>query len=1049
MGLFLGCWIDAFRSNETSDGLKTLNMPCPDPKTLESALNDEFVGSGSRTDVWQHVESCHKCQGVLGQFTDDQDLRAWRDLSRQSCSRRHNELGNECLARLLCDATNDTVGEDATTQLELQDNFPEFSPPAMNGDLGMLDHYRVVREIGRGGMSRVFEAIDTHLGRPVAIKLLLSGEVDQESHERFLREAQAIASIRHANVVAIHGVEARYAARPYIVMELVVGPSLRDVISRTQGLPAREAAEIIATIAVGLHAAHQTGLVHRDIKPSNILLAVPDGMPATGRISGELDSALPRDIVPKLADFGLARPMSVSDDITSTGILAGTPAYISPELIARPDSFSARSDIYALGVTLYETLTGVIPFRGAPLAVLAQIEEGDPPSPCRLNPSIPRDLETICLKAIGRDPHRRYHSACDFADDLRRWLHGEPIRARPCSSIERSVRWMRRNPRVAGLAAAVAALLLLIASGATAGAFFIQATNARLQHEKEIAIAAEIDARNAAEAAMRQRQLALDSLDALVSKVQHQLGTRPGTLQLREEILQTAFDGLARITESVDQSHLDHTTIVAHLRMGEILGSLGRTSESMEQYQQAQRLSQRTVDEAPDDAECLRDLADALFLEGDLHHRAFAHEKAGRLFERALIIRQQLATRLPDDPQIHHAVLNCRMRLIDHKRFAGKIEEAKAEFEDLLAHAQLLSSRFPNDRPLQRSLVIAHNRIGLLSETLGNFTAAQQHLVMSRTLVTALMAAVPGDPSLQQDMAYVLGRLAAVAGQRGDFDVAIPNAEQALLWYRRIAAADPDNTDAQVKLAACWHATHSIRVAQSEYGLAVDALREALTIYQALHEKHSTTSRFPTLAAEVCFHLSEVERRRGRIADSRRYLEDCHNFLNHCRETVDYSESSTAVLRLVVEHTMPALDVVMDVVMAGPTAFEEASSDRCLSSLAKAELAYNLAVQGDFNGVLAVAEQLRAVSDMKPPLIFDITQFLIARACARCVSQMEKDADTGVASRAELIDRCGQFWQQLTARSPATKAWFQQECDFDSVVDDPALQQAVATSSNR
>jgi serine/threonine protein kinase/formylglycine-generating enzyme required for sulfatase activity len=362
------------------------------------------------------------------------------------------------------------------------------------GDLGSLDGYEVEAELGRGGMGIVFRAHDPQLKRTVALKVLRPDRLDESSRARFVREARAAARIQHANVVSVYSVVSGSDAPPFLVMEYVPGATLRQRIADVQRLGPREAAEIVVQVADGLAIAHAAGLVHRDIKPGNILL-VWDSKVRNSRLGHESEPASDRsDFLAKITDFGLARIIDVASSITHEGTLAGTPTYMSPEQVANPDRIDPRSDVYGLGTTLYESLTGELPFRGAPHMVLRQIERDEPRPPRQLNDSVPPDLETICLKAMAKEPGRRYQSAREFADDLRRWLAGESIRARPVGSVEKVWRWCRRNPRVAALSSLVTALLAILAIGSTIAAAQIAATLERLNREREAGVAARVDA---------------------------------------------------------------------------------------------------------------------------------------------------------------------------------------------------------------------------------------------------------------------------------------------------------------------------------------------------------------------------------------------------------------------------------------------------------------------------------------------------------------------------------------------------------------------------
>ncbi|HJT77518.1 MAG TPA: serine/threonine-protein kinase [Gemmataceae bacterium] len=317
--------------------------------------------------------------------------------------------------------------------------------------------YDILGELGRGGMGVVYKARHRALNRLVALKMILAGaHAGPEERRRFVREAEAVARLQHPNIVQIHEV-GEHEGRPFLSLEFCAGGSLADRLGGTP-LPAGAAARLVETLARAMHAAHQAGIIHRDLKPANVLLA--------------------EDGTPKVTDFGLAKKLDGAAGQTASGAIMGTPSYMTPEQAGgRSKEVGPPTDVYALGAILYELLTGRPPFRAATaLDTVLQVVSEEPVPPSRLQPKLPKDLETVCLECLQKDRRRRYATAEALAEELRRFQEGRPVQARPVGIPTRVAMWARRNPVTAtGLLAAVAGpLWAAVACAATACMLFFQ-----------------------------------------------------------------------------------------------------------------------------------------------------------------------------------------------------------------------------------------------------------------------------------------------------------------------------------------------------------------------------------------------------------------------------------------------------------------------------------------------------------------------------------------------------------------------------------------------
>jgi serine/threonine protein kinase len=415
----------------------------------------------------------------------------------------------------------------------------DFPPDAVRPDVWVaaqvhVPGYRIESVLGRGGMGVVYKAVQEKANRPVALKMILAGaHADRAERFRFRAEAEAAARLSHPNIVQLYEVGDTPDGFPYFSLEYVAGGSLAAWL-RSGPLTAHEAAALIEQLAAAMQYAHEHRIVHRDLKPANILLttersqhadshatvevtlqerSLQGASSASGRVSRGMLAA-----VPKISDFGLAKQLDADDGVTRTGAILGTGSYMAPEqAFGQSKHVGPAADIYALGVILYECLTGRPPFKGAsPAETLQQVRSMEAIAIRSLRPDVPRDLETICLKCLAKAPHKRYGSAGALADDLRRFLDGRPIAARPVGRIERSWRWCRRNPAPTAL---LCTLLLgtLTACGLSIWAL-IERDRADVKASEADAYAARV-ALLAKEEAEQRRRAEIELAHALVSRV--------------------------------------------------------------------------------------------------------------------------------------------------------------------------------------------------------------------------------------------------------------------------------------------------------------------------------------------------------------------------------------------------------------------------------------------------------------------------------------------------------------------------------------------------
>jgi tetratricopeptide (TPR) repeat protein len=635
---------------------------------------------------------------------------------------------------------------DAEVGALLPDSNGDTDATAPRTRLPQIPGYEVETVLGSGGMGVVFRARHLALGRTVAIKMLLAGAFAGPSElARFRREAEALAGLRHPNIVQIYDA-GEVDGHPYFTMELVDGGSLASRDSATPQ-PARQPAKLVATLARAVQFAHTAGIVHRDLKPGNILQG-PDG-------------------IPKITDFGLALPVADGTRFTISGARVGTPSYMAPEqALGKSSAIGPAVDIYALGAVLYELLTGQPPFRGETAAETERrVITDDPLPPSRLNATIPRDLETICLKCLGKEPESRYRSAAELADDLDRYLEGRPIQARPLGMVATFGRWCRRNP------AATAISVLLVLGTAISTWQAVSAT-----HAKEEAL----QARQAeAERAEGERKAKLEAQEQKATAERAAEAEKAAKAQAQKRLAQVekANDVLASIFE-----HLDPREIArAERPLRAIL---------LEKVDQAvQQLAGESIGDSLVVAKMQNKFGQSLVGLGE-------PEKALVLFQRALATRWALLG--PED----RLTLASRDDLASGYKAAGKLELALPLQEETVT---LMKAKLG---PADLDTLNGMNNLGLMRLEKGELDGAVALLQETVRLMKAKLG--PDHP----DTLVGMNNLGMAYQAVGKLDLAVSLFEETLkLKKARLGPYHPHTLNTMDNLATAYEAAGKVELA--------------------------------------------------------------------------------------------------------------------------------------------------------------------------------------------------------------------------------------------
>ncbi|TWU56526.1 Serine/threonine-protein kinase PrkC [Rubripirellula tenax] len=690
------------------------------------------------------------------------------------------------------DDTVDTLDESAGPRV-----LPVRTASKVLADFG---DYELLDEIARGGMGVVFRAKQKSANRVVALKRILAGRfASDEEVQRFYAEAESAARLDHPNIVPVFDVGVE-SGHHYFSMGFVDGQSLNANIHQGP-TPVRRAAQLVETIASAVGYAHDQGVIHRDLKPANVLLS--------------------RDGVPRVTDFGLAKQVGSSRDLTATGQIMGTPSYMPPEQASgQTATVGPAADIYALGAILYALLTGRPPFQAASaIETIRQVLEEEPLSPSTLNADVDRDLETICLKCLQKDSVQRYATAGELGDELSRYLSGEPIHARPVSRVERTWRWCKRNRLVAGLMAGIGFSLVI---GICLSTYFAMLANARARRAQE------------------GTQIAVATLETMINTLQTGLARIPAARELRQQLLRDSLSDLQRVSGEVkSQARVDLSTAKVLTSLGLIFSEFGddegksMSAEARDHLQRSVAIYQQLRNQ--NDKPSLKRLhANALNQLGNLFINDNQIDSAETSLTQSIDLFQSLLADDPDNETIAYESTYPINNLGDIDAIRGNFEAALVHFETAVAmHRRLRSDTGENLRRLE-GLADSLMRAGDACHDLKRNDGALRYFAESKDLSRRWYEAEPKSSFAMDSLSFAHERLGNHWLQVGDANNAKIHYEGMLALTEKALVEDPKSRFLLDGLSVCYQKLANTYARLDETEKASEASRKAAEARQRM-----------------------------------------------------------------------------------------------------------------------------------------------------------------------------------------------------------------------
>ncbi len=747
--------------------------------------------------------------------------------------------------------------------------------------------YELLSEIARGGMGVVYKAHQLSLDRVVALKVIRSGSfADDEELRRFRIESRAAAQLDHPHIVPVHEV-GTCNGQDYFTMGYVEGQSLEGHLTAGPLSP-REAAELLFQIATAIHYAHQKGVVHRDLKPSNILLArrdVSTSDTSRGRSSRVGHSRLD----PRITDFGLALQLKSAERLTVAGQIVGTPSYMSPEQASGQVGVGPSTDVYSLGALLYRMLTGRPPFRADSLLdILQQVRTQEPVRPWQIDAGIPRDLETICLRCLAKEPGRRYATAGDLADDLARFLRSETILARPSPGWERGWKWVRRRPSVALLTVVVAVSIGIAIGMQQWFRSRLDEGNTRVERQEQ-SLNRESSRRELAEAdaLIASMRAAMSELVLLAAQVEGYRSAEfldpPQRVALQDAVaghedLITGFEHPhpslnRRLLEGASSQTYHELLAGCRFTLGVLQSALGKSS-AVESMQAAKDLWEQLLVAEPTQVAYRHGLASCCYNLGDYYLGADELSLA----EEMLTAAREHVEQLPPEqqPELMGRILYQTGMLMVTQ---SKLDDAERQFElaEPILTAQLES--VPTDAAVTARLARVQFSLGLVCVMTDRNAQADPHYRRSLDTQQTLVQRVGLYNRSRHDLAAILTNYGQLRWQLGDIPTGQVYLLQAVDEARILMKLAPSDS-ARAVLSRSFYHLASFLFSQDDSEQAAPLLEESLVALDAI--EHDPVPDLPALRQMVRFGLLQVSLNR---ADHRRAFEMVEQMLPHSPHT--------------------------------------------------------------------------------------------------------------------------------------------------------------------